>query len=171
MSVTCPHKSPWCQLFLLKICWRQMLPMSWLDSWLGHMSADVSPHDCPAISIIHRAITLMGVMVTFDGKKYFICLSMHKLSFLLHSCTKLHHYGAIFCKALLFFLHVQKNQLTCWQNLGWCPANMSFGRLGQNYFAECWANIFDILPTWWCMSGQHVNWGVLATQHNTNISN
>ncbi len=102
---------------------------------------------------------------------YFICILMHTISFLPHSYTKLHHYGAIFCQALLFFLYTQKNQLTCWQNLGWFPAEMSFGRLRQHCFAECQANIFNNLLTWRLVSVWHVIEGVLATWHTAYISN
>ena len=31
------------------------------------------------------------------------------------SCTELHHYDMIFCNALVHFLYIQKNQLTCHQ--------------------------------------------------------
>ncbi len=59
---------------------------------------------------------------------------LNTIPFLWLSCTNSYHYCMIFCKALLFFLYVQKNQPTCWQNLGWCLVDMSSGRLGLCFF-------------------------------------
>ena len=91
-----------------------MSPMLWLDLWLGHVLAAVSAHDCPAIFMTHGAITQMEIIVIFKKTMVHIHKLMHTMPFLWLSCTKLQHYGAVFCDALVYFLYVQKNQLTYW---------------------------------------------------------
>ena len=134
-----------------------MLLTPWLDSWLGHISTDVSPHGCPAISTIHQAVTPTEVTVIFDEKRYFTHKLMHTISLLLCSCTKSHHYSVIFCEAFLFTRiswHAGKifaDVLSTCHLAGW-----------DNIFSQWWCDIFDILPTWWHLSGQHVIWGGLG---------
>ena len=103
MSATCWHMSPQCQHCWLKIGWCQMLPTLWLNSWLGHVSADMSPHDCPAISMTRVAITPTDIMVIFKKNMVRIHEIMYTLpySWLLH--TKSYRYRMSFCKVLLFF--------------------------------------------------------------------
>ena len=134
MLATCRHVSPQRRHCRPKIGHPQMLPTPWLDSWLGHVSADVLPHDCTAISTTLVAISPTKVTVIFKNKMVCICELMHMIPFSWLSCTKSCHYCTIFCEALLFFLYVQKNQPTCRQNLGWFLVNMTFGRLGRHFF-------------------------------------
>ena len=111
MSVTCHHVSPGLWHCWSKICQCQMLPTPWLDSWLGHVSADVSLHDCPAISRTHQAITPMEVMVAFDKKIFYSYINAYDIIFttFLHQITPLQCY---FCEALLknkaqlYILHI-----------------------------------------------------------------
>ena len=103
-----------------------------------------------------------------NRKKYFTRILMHTISFSLLSCTKSRHYNAIFCKALLFFSLCPKNQTTYWQFFDVLPTCFLAG--WNEFFSQCQVEFFDILMTWQHLPGQHVIWGVLATQHNADIS-
>ena len=70
----------------------------------------------------------------------------HTISFSKHSCTKSHHFCMSLCKALLFFLYVEKHQPTClllssWHNMS---CHLAWSRW-QN-LTKCWVNIPDIFP-------------------------
>ena len=93
-----------------------MLPTLWLDSRLGHVLADVSLHNFPAISTINWVITLTEVTVTFDKKRYLYvdkCIQYHFCNFLALKCIITPQFAANCC----FFLYVQKNQPICWLSL------------------------------------------------------
>ena len=88
-----------------------------------------------------------------------ICKLTHTVLFLWLSCTKPHHYNAVSCKALFFFLMSKRNTnmlakswlMSCWHAV-W--------HIGANIF---WWNVwltFSIFPTPRCMSGRHVIWGI-----------
>ena len=149
MSATCWCMLPRCWQCWLKISQCQMSLMPWLDSWMGHVLAGILLHNCLAISMTHGAITPMEIMVIF--KKTMVCMHeiRHTKLFSKLSCTKLHRYDVIFCKALLFFLYVQKS-------------SRHVGKILADVLLTCclagWGNIF-----WW-------NVGQIFLTHFTNMT-
>ena len=112
--------------------------MPWLNSWLGHVSADMSLHDCPVISTTGVAITPMELMVIFKKKMVSIRELTHTIPFLQLSCFKSCHYCTIFCKALLFFSSCPKGSANI-------PA--------KSWMMSCWHVIWQVGPTFFFNAG------------------
>ncbi len=93
MSPTCRRVSSRRQQCRLKTADVTMSPTSWLDSKLGLVSADVSPQDCPAISMTYWAITPMDLIVIFKKKTYL----MYFYNFLAPNYTITMWFSVKFC--------------------------------------------------------------------------
>lgn len=102
------------QQWWLKISWHPILPTSWLDLWLGHISTDVLLHYCPEISMSHWDITLTELIVIYKGKRVFTHKQTYTMTFSWHSM--------IFWEALLFFFMPKRIR----QHAGWYLANTTY---------------------------------------------
>ena len=171
MLATYRHVSPRHRPCLLKPGRRQMSPMPWLDSRLGHVLADMSPHNCPAISKTHWAITLMGVMVDF--------LEING------TYTWINTYDTIFTNFLHRITPLQCNFLWSFVVFSLCPKEpadmlvdviptwhvMSSDMVRTTEFDDMPGDISDIFPKCQECQPNMSFWGDQPTQYDTNISN
>ena len=116
-----------------------MSPTPWLDSWLGHVSADMSPHDCPAISMTHVAITPMDIMVVFKKNMVRIHDIMYTLPYS-HFCALNHTITVQFSAKFCFFLL--------------CPKDLAY-MSAKSWMMSCRHVIWQVRPIFFPMLDQH----------------
>ncbi len=128
---------------LEKIGRHQMSPMSWLDLWLGHISADISVHNCPAISMTCGAVTPMDIMGIFLRKLWYIFISIYA-------------YNIIFVTFLQKIAPLQCNFLRCFGLFSLWPKE-SVNMSENSWMRSCWHIERTIWPTYFDdMSARHL---------------